>query len=542
MPKQITFDETARRALERGVDQLADAVKITLGPRGRHVVLDKKYGGPSITNDGVTIAREIELSDPYENLGAQLAKSVATRTNDVAGDGTTTATVLAQAMVREGLRNVAAGANPIELGRGIGAAADAVAAALLARATPVTGEQAIAQVATVSSRDPEIGALIGQAMTKVGEDGVITVEESSTMATEVEFTEGVEFDKGYISPYFVTDPERMETVLTDAYLLLHRDKISSIMDLLPVLELVGQAGKPLFVLAEDIEGEALSTLVVNALRKTLSVVAVKAPFFGDRRKAFMDDLAAVTGAQVIDSEVGLTLSEVELEMLGRARRIVVTKDQTTIVEGGGDQAAVDARAAQIRREIEESDSDWDREKLQERLAKLSGGVAVIKVGAATETALKERKGRIEDAVAASRAAAEEGIVPGGGAALLHAADSVGDLGMVGDEALGVAIVRAASAAPVRWIANNAGVEGSVVVAKVRDLQWGHGFDAEEQTYGDLVAAGIVDPVKVTRSAIVNAASIARMIISTESAIVDKPEPVHPVGQGQGHGHGHGPGM
>jgi chaperonin GroEL len=542
MPKQITFDETARRALERGVDQLADAVKITLGPRGRHVVLDKKYGGPSITNDGVTIAREIELSDPYENLGAQLAKSVATRTNDVAGDGTTTATVLAQAMVREGLRNVAAGANPIELGRGIGAAADAVAAALLARATPVTGEQAIAQVATVSSRDPEIGALIGQAMTKVGEDGVITVEESSTMATEVEFTEGVEFDKGYISPYFVTDPERMETVLTDAYLLLHRDKISSIMDLLPVLELVGQAGKPLFVLAEDIEGEALSTLVVNALRKTLSVVAVKAPFFGDRRKAFMDDLAAVTGAQVIDSEVGLTLSEVELEMLGRARRIVVTKDQTTIVEGGGDQAAVDARAAQIRREIEESDSDWDREKLQERLAKLSGGVAVIKVGAATETALKERKGRIEDAVAASRAAAEEGIVPGGGAALLHAADSVGDLGMVGDEALGVAIVRAASAAPVRWIANNAGVEGSVVVAKVHDLQWGHGFDAEEQTYGDLVAAGIVDPVKVTRSAIVNAASIARMIISTESAIVDKPEPVHPVGQGQGHGHGHGPGM
>ena len=542
MPKQITFDETARRALERGVDQLADAVKITLGPRGRHVVLDKKYGGPSVTNDGVTIAREIELSDPYENLGAQLAKSVATKTNDVAGDGTTTATVLAQAMVREGLRNVAAGANPIALGRGIGAAADAVAAALVARATPVAGEQAIAQVATVSSRDPEIGVLIGQAMTKVGEDGVITVEESSTMATEVEFTEGVAFDKGYISPYFVTDPERMETVLTDAYLLLHRDKISSIMDLLPVLELVGQAGKPLFIMAEDIEGEALSTLVVNALRKTLSVVAVKAPFFGDRRKAFMDDLAAVIGAQVIDSEVGLTLSEAGLEMLGRARRIVVTKDQSTIIEGGGDQTDVDARAAQIRREIEQSDSDWDREKLQERLAKLSGGVAVIKVGAATETALKERKGRIEDAVAASRAAVEEGIVPGGGVALLHIADSVGDLGMLGDEALGVAIVRTASAAPVRWIANNAGVEGSVVVAKVRDLQWGYGFDAEEQTYGDLVAAGIIDPVKVTRSAIVNAASIARMIISTESAIVDKPEPVTPAGQGQGHGHGHGPGM
>jgi chaperonin GroEL len=542
MPKQITFDETARRALERGVDQLANAVKITLGPRGRHVVLEKKYGGPSITNDGVTIAREIELSDPYENLGAQLAKSVATKTNDVAGDGTTTATVLAQAMVREGLRNVAAGANPISLGRGIAAAADAVAAALVARATPVAGEQAIAQVATVSSRDPEIGALIGQAMTKVGEDGVITVEESSTMATEVEFTEGVAFDKGYISPYFVTDPERMETVLNDAYILVHRDKISSIMDLLPVLELVGNAGRPLLILAEDVEGEALSTLVVNALRKTLAVVAVKAPFFGDRRKAFMDDLAVVTGAQVINPEIGLSLLEVELEMLGRARRIVVTKDETTIVEGGGDQADVDVRIAQIRREIEESDSDWDREKLQERLAKLTGGVAVIKVGAATETALKERKGRIEDAVAASRAAVEEGIVPGGGVALLHVADSVGDLGMLGDEALGVAIVRAASAAPVRWIANNAGVEGSVVVAKVRDLQWGHGFDAEEQTYGDLVAAGIIDPVKVTRSAIVNAASIARMIISTESAVVDKPEPVSPASQGQGHGHGHGPGM
>jgi chaperonin GroEL len=542
MPKQITFDETARRALERGVDQLADAVKITLGPRGRHVVLEKKYGGPSITNDGVTIAREIDLSDPYENLGAQLAKSVATKTNDVAGDGTTTATVLAQAMVREGLRNVAAGANPISLGRGIAAAADAVAAALVARATPVAGEQAIAQVATVSSRDPEIGALIGQAMTKVGEDGVITVEESSTMATEVEFTEGVAFDKGYISPYFVTDPERMETVLTDAYLLVHRDKISSIMDLLPVLELIGNAGKPLLIVAEDVEGEALSTLVVNALRKTLSVVAVKAPFFGDRRKAFMDDLAVVTGAQVINPEVGLTLSEAGLEMLGKARRIVVTKDQTTIVEGGGDQADVDARTRQIRREIEESDSDWDREKLQERLAKLAGGVAVIKVGAATETALKERKGRIEDAVAASRAAVEEGIVPGGGVALLHAAESVGDLGLLGDEALGVAIVRAASAAPVRWIANNAGVEGSVVVAKVRELQWGHGFDAEKQTYGDLVAAGIIDPVKVTRSAIVNAASIARMIISTESAIVDKPEQAPPAGQGQSHGHGHGPGM
>jgi chaperonin GroEL len=542
MPKQITFDETARRALERGVDKLADAVKITLGPRGRHVVLEKKYGGPSITNDGVTIAREIELTDPYENLGAQLAKSVATKTNDVAGDGTTTATVLAQAMVREGLRNVAAGANPTSLGRGIAAAAEAVVDALLAKATSVAGEQAIAQVATVSSRDPEIGALIGEAMTKVGEDGVITVEESSTMATELEITEGIAFDKGYISPYFVTDPERMETVLADPYILLHRDKISSIQDLLPLLELTMQAGKPLFIVAEDVEGEALSTLVVNAIRKTLAVVAVKAPYFGDRRKAFLDDLAAVTGAQVVNPDVGLKLSEVGLEVLGRARRVVVTKDDTTVVEGGGEASEVDARTAQIRREIEETDSDWDREKLQERLAKLAGGVAVVKVGAATETALKERKARIEDAVAAARAAAEEGIVPGGGAALVHAADSIDDLGLHGDEATGVAIVRVASAAPLRWIAANAGFEGSVVVAKVREATWGHGFDAESESYCDLVAAGIVDPVKVTRSAIVNAASIARMIITTESAVVDKPEKTPPAGQGQGHGHGHGPGM
>ncbi|HEV7452120.1 MAG TPA: chaperonin GroEL [Pseudonocardiaceae bacterium] len=542
MPKQITFDETARRALERGVDQLADAVKITLGPRGRHVVLAKKFGGPSITNDGVTIAREIELSDPYENLGAQLAKSVATKTNDVAGDGTTTATVLAQAMVRLGLRNVAAGANPTALGHGIAAAAEAVSNALLAKATPVQGQDAITQVATVSSRDPKIGAMIGEAMTKVGNDGVITVEESSTMATELEITEGVAFDKGYISPYFVNDAERMETVLQDANILLHRDKISSIQDLLPLLEEISQAGRPLLIVAEDVEGEALSTLVINAIRKTLSVVAVKAPFFGDRRKAFMDDLAVVTGAQVINSEVGLALSEVGLEVLGRARRIVVTKDDTTIVDGAGDPAEVDARAAQLRREIEDTDSEWDREKLQERLAKLVGGVAVIKVGAATETELKERKSRIEDAVSAARAAAEEGIVPGGGVALVHTVQSVGDLGLHGDEATGVAIVWAASAAPVAWIANNAGYEGSVVVAKVREMEWGHGFDAEAETYCDLVAAGIVDPVKVTRSAIVNAASIARMVITTESAVVDKPEPAPAAGQGHGHGHGHGPGM
>ncbi|MDQ4011739.1 MAG: chaperonin GroEL [Actinomycetota bacterium] len=540
MPKQITFDETARRALERGIDQLADAVKITLGPRGRHVVLDRKYGGPSVTNDGVTIAREIELTDPYENLGAQLAKSVATKTNDVAGDGTTTATVLAQAMVRLGMRNVAAGANPTALGHGIAMAADAIAAMLRSKATPVQGQDEIAQVATVSSRDPKIGALVGEAMTKVGKDGVITVEESSTLATELEITEGVAFDKGYISPYFVTDAERMETVLTDASVLLHREKISSILDLLPLLEKISQAGRPLLIVAEDVEGEALSTLVVNAIRKTLAVVAVKAPFFGDRRKEFMDDLAVVTGSQVIDPEVGLALSEVGLEVLGRARRIVVTKDDTTIVEGAGDQTEIDARAARLRREIDESDSDWDREKLQERLAKLAGGVAVIKVGAATETELKERKARIEDAVAATRAAAEEGIIPGGGVALVHAANSVGDLGLHGDEATGAVIAWAASAAPTAWIANNAGFEGSVVVAKVRDMQWGHGLDAETETYCDLVAAGIVDPVKVTRSAIVNAASIARMVITTESAVVDMPEQAPPAAD-HGHGHGHGPG-
>ncbi|HEY2763747.1 MAG TPA: chaperonin GroEL [Pseudonocardiaceae bacterium] len=541
MAKQITFDETARRALERGVDQLADAVKVTLGPRGRHVVLDRKYGGPTITNDGVTIAREIELSDPYENLGAQFAKNVATKTNDVAGDGTTTATVLAQAMVREGLRNVAAGANPTSLGYGISEAADAVADAMLAKATPVQGEEAIAQVATVSSRDPRIGELIGEAMTKVGNDGVITVEESSTLATELEITEGLSLEKGYISPYFVTDPERMEAVLEDAYILLHRDKISSIQDLLPLLEKVSEAGRPLYIMAEDVDGEALSTLVVNALRKTLAVVAVKAPYFGDRRKAFLDDVAVMTGGQVVNPEVGHVLSEVGLDVLGRARRIVVKRDDTIVIDGAGEQAAVDERAAQLRREIEAEDSEWDREKLAERLAKLVGGVAVIKVGAATETELKERKARIEDAVSATRAAVEEGIVPGGGAAILQAADSVGDLGLRGDEATGVAIVRYASAAPLRWIAANAGHEGSVVVAKVREMQWGHGFDAEAETYGDLVAAGVVDPVKVTRSALINAASIARMLITTESAIVDKPEET-PADGGHGHGHGHGPGM
>ncbi|NMO93455.1 chaperonin GroEL [Actinomycetospora sp. TBRC 11914] len=542
MPKQITFDETARRALERGVDQLAATVAVTLGPRGRHVVLSKSFGGPTITNDGVTIAREIELDDPFENLGVQLAKTAATKTNDVAGDGTTTATVLAQALVSEGLRNLAAGANPTSLGAGMAAAAEKVTAVLREHATPVDGKKGIAAVGAVASRDQEIGDLIGEAMEKVGEDGVITVEESSTLATELEITEGLQFDKGYLSPYFVTDSESMEAVLEDAHVLLHREKISSIQDLLPLLEKVVESGKPLLVIAEDLEGEALSTVVVNAIRKTLHIAAVKAPFFGDRRKAFLDDLAAATGATVINPEVGLKLSEAGLDALGTVRRAVVTKDATTLVEGGGDKAEVAARVSQIRREIDETDSDWDREKLQERLAKLAGGVAVVKVGAATETELKERKHRIEDAVAATRAAVEEGIVPGGGAALLHASAELADgLGRTGDEATGVALVRRALAAPLKMIASNAGLEGSVVAAKVADGGWGLGYDAASETYGDLMAAGIIDPVKVTRSALENAVSIARMVLTTESAIVDKPEEEAPApagGHGHGHGHGH----
>jgi chaperonin GroEL len=540
MPKQISFDENARRALERGVNRLADAVKVTLGPRGRHVVLEKKFGGPTVTNDGVTIAREIELGDPFENLGAQLAKTAATKTNDVAGDGTTTATVLAQAMVAAGLRNVAAGANPTALGRGIAAAADKVAEVLTEKATPVEGGTAIAQVGTIASREPEIGDLIAQALEAVGKDGVITVEEGSTLATELEITEGLQFDKGYLSPYFVTDAESMEAVLEDAYVLLHREKISAIADLLPLLEKVLADGRPLLIVAEDVDGEALSTLVVNSIRKTLRVVAVKSPFFGDRRKAFMDDLAIATGAQVINPEVGLKLPETGLDRLGRVRRAVVTKDATTLVDGAGDQDAVAGRIEQIKREIETTDSDWDREKLQERLAKLSGGVAVIKVGAATETALKERKHRIEDAVSATRAAVEEGIVPGGGAALVHAAAALSDgLGLKGDEATGVAIVARALRAPLHWIAANGGVEGAVVINKVVDAGWGQGFNAATLAYSDLLADGVVDPVKVTRSAVVNAASIARMVLTTESAVVDKPEPPAPAPGGHGHGHGHG---
>ncbi|MEW5811456.1 MAG: chaperonin GroEL [Actinomycetota bacterium] len=540
MSKQIEFNETARRAMEVGVDKLADAVKVTLGPRGRHVVLAKAFGGPTVTNDGVTIARDIDLEDPFENLGAQLVKSVATKTNDVAGDGTTTATVLAQAMVKAGLRNVAAGANPIALGSGISKAADAVSEALLAAATPVADKKAIAQVATVSSRDELVGELVGEAMTKVGTDGVVTVEESSTMNTELEITEGVGFDKGFISAYFVTDFDSQEAVLEDALVLLHREKISSLPDLLPLLEKVAEAGKPLLIVAEDVEGEALSTLVVNAIRKTLKAVAVKAPFFGDRRKAFLDDLAVVTGGQVVNPDVGLVLRDVGLEVLGTARRVVVDKDSTVIVDGGGTAEAIDGRKAQLRSEIEASDSDWDREKLEERLAKLAGGVAVIKVGAATETDLKKRKEAVEDAVAAAKAAVEEGIVVGGGAALVQARSSLDKLRaeLKGDEALGVGVFAAALSSPLYWIATNAGLDGSVVVNKVAELPAGQGFNAATLEYGDLISEGVVDPVKVTRSAVVNAASVARMVLTTETAVVDKPADSEDDGHGHSHGHGH----
>ncbi len=539
MSKQIEFNETARRAMEAGVDKLADAVRVTLGPRGRHVVLAKAFGGPVVTNDGVTIAREIDLEDPFENLGAQLVKSVATKTNDVAGDGTTTATVLAQAIVKAGLRNVAAGANPIALGSGISKAADAVSEALLAAAKPVSDKKAIAQVATVSSRDEVVGELVGEAMTKVGADGVVTVEESSTLETALEITEGVGFDKGYVSAYFVTDFDAQEAVLEDALVLLHRDKISSLPDLLPLLEKVAEAGKPLLIIAEDIEGEALSTLVVNAIRKTLKAVAVKAPFFGDRRKAFLDDLAVVTAAQVVNPDVGLALREAGLDVLGSARRVVVTKDSTVIVDGAGTQDAIDARKAQLRSEIEATDSDWDREKLEERLAKLSGGVAVIKVGAATETDLKKRKEAVEDAVAAAKAAVEEGIVTGGGAALVQARSALDSLrgSLSGDELIGLEVFATALSAPLHWIATNAGLDGAVVVSKVGELPAGQGFNAATLTYGDLLAEGIVDPAKVTRSAVLNAASVARMILTTETAVVDKPAAEEDHGHGH-HGHAH----
>ncbi|HEY7046995.1 MAG TPA: chaperonin GroEL [Jatrophihabitantaceae bacterium] len=547
MPKILSFDEDARRALERGVDKLADTVKVTIGPRGRNVVLDKSFGPPVITNDGVTIAREVELDDPYENLGAQLAKSVATKTNDVAGDGTTTATVLAQALVRAGLKNVAAGANPTALKRGIDAAVGAVNEALDKAAIPVQGEQEIAHVATISAQDPTIGQLIGEAFTKVGNDGVITVEESQTLTTELEFTEGMQFDKGYISPYFISDLEKGETVLDDPYLLITTEKISNVSDLLPLLEKVIAESKPLVIVAEDVEGEALATLVVNAIRKTFRAVAVKAPFFGDRRKAFLQDLAIVTGAQVVAPEIGLKLDQVGLDVLGRAGRVVVTKDTTTVTHGAAGQDAIDERIAQIRKEIDETDSDWDREKLQERLAKLAGGVGVIKVGAATEVELKERKARIEDAISATRAAVEEGIIAGGGAALLHASSALDGLSLSGDDATGAAIVRGALAEPLRWIASNAGFEGYVTVAKVRELGANEGLDAATGEYGDLLAAGVVDPVKVTKAALANAASVASLLLTTQSLVVDRPEEpeAHAAdghSHGHGHGHSHGPGF
>jgi chaperonin GroEL len=538
MAKTLEFDEDARRALERGVNHLADAVKVTLGPKGRNVVIDKKWGAPTITNDGVTVAREVELEDPLENLGAQLAKEVATKTNDVAGDGTTTATVLAQAMVHQGLRSVAAGANPIAMKRGIDAASAAVSESLLKIAREVEEQSEIAHVATVSAQDSQIGEIIAEAFAKVGKDGVITVEEAPTMGLELEFTEGLQFDKGYISPYFITDQERMEAVLEDAYVLLHGSKISSMAEFLPLLEKIAQSKKPLLVVAEDVDGEALSTLVVNKIRGLLPVVAVKAPGFGDRRKAMLADAAILTGGEVISEEVGLKLDRVGLEVLGQARRIVVDKDTTTIIDGAGDQSAIDDRIRQIRAEIETSDSDWDREKLQERLAKLAGGVSVLRVGAATEVELKEKKHRLEDAISATRAAIEEGIVPGGGSALVQLAAGLGDLGLKGDDAIGVNVVRSALSAPCRWIAENAGAEGGVVVATVAAAEPGHGFNAATGEYGDLAAQGVIDPVKVTRSAVLNAASIAGMLLTTEVLVADKPEPAEPAAAGGGHGHGH----
>jgi chaperonin GroEL len=535
MAKIIAFDEEARRGLERGMNILADAVKVTLGPKGRNVVLEKKWGAPTITNDGVSIAKEIELEDPYEKIGAELVKEVAKKTDDVAGDGTTTATVIAQAMVREGLRNVAAGANPMALKRGIEKAVQAVADELLASATEIETREQIAATASISAADEQIGELIAEAMDKVGKEGVITVEDSNTMGLELELTEGMRFDKGYISHYFVTDTERMETVLDDAYVLVVNSKISSVKDLLPILEKVMQSGKPLLIIAEDIDGEALATLVVNKIRGTFKSVAVKAPGFGDRRKAMLGDIAILTGGQVVSEEVGLKLENADLDLLGRARKVVVTKDDTTIVEDQEDRSAIEGRINQIKAEIEKSDSDYDREKLQERLAKLAGGVAVIKAGAATEVELKERKHRIEDAVRNAKAAVEEGIVAGGGVALLQATNTVFEkLDLQGDEATGANIVRVAAQAPLKQIAINAGLEGGVVAEKVRGLPKGHGLNAATGEYVDMLKAGINDPVKVTRSALQNAASIAALFLTTEAVIADKPEkaaPAMPGGDG-----------
>ncbi|MFK3981152.1 chaperonin GroEL [Micromonospora sp. NPDC050397] len=544
MAKILSFSDDARHLLEHGVNTLADTVKVTLGPRGRNVVLDKKFGAPTITNDGVTIAKEIELSNPYENLGAQLVKEVATKTNDVAGDGTTTATVLAQALVREGLRNVTAGANPTGLKRGIDAAAAKVSEALLKKAVEVGSRESIAHVATISAQDATIGDLIAEAMERVGRDGVITVEEGSTLATELEVTEGLQFDKGFISPNFVTDAESQEAVLDDPYILITTQKISAIEELLPLLEKVLQTSKPLLIVAEDVEGQALSTLVVNSIRKTVKVCAVKAPGFGDRRKALLQDMAVITGAELVAPELGYKLDAVGLEVLGSARRVVVDKDNTTVIDGKGRDTEVADRVAQIRKEIEASDSEWDREKLAERLAKLSGGIAVIKAGAATEVEMKERKHRIEDAIAATKAAVEEGTVPGGGAALVQISSVLDDdLGFTGDEKVGVSIVRKALVEPLRWIAQNAGHDGYVVVQKVAGSDWGTGLNAATDQYVDLAKAGIIDPVKVTRNAVLNAASIAGLLLTTESLVVDKPAKAEaPAGGGHGHGHQHGPGF
>ncbi|MEN3304262.1 MAG: chaperonin GroEL [Micromonosporaceae bacterium] len=545
MAKILSFSDDARHLLEHGVNSLADAVKVTLGPKGRNVVLSQKFGPPTITNDGVTIAKEIELGNPYENLGAQLVKEVATKTNDIAGDGTTTATVLAQAMVREGLRNVAAGANPSALKRGIDAAAAAVSDALLDKAIEVAGRQEIAHVATISAQDPTIGDLIAEAMEKVGREGVITVEDGSTLATELEVTEGMQFDKGYISPHFVTDAENGEAILEDAHILVTTQKISSIEELLPLLEQVLQTNKPLLIVAEDVDGQALATLVVNAIRKTIKIVAVKAPAFGDRRKAMLQDIAILTGGELVAPELGYKLDSVGLEVLGRARRVVVDKDTTTLVDGGGSAEEVANRVEQLRKEVEASDSDWDKEKLNERIAKLSGGIAVIKVGAATEVELREKRHRIEDAISATKAAVEEGIVPGGGAALVQVAPvlDAAFASRTGDEATGVTVIAKALVEPLRWIAQNAGHDGYVVVERVRAGEWGTGLDAATGLYVDLVKAGIVDPVKVTRNAVTNAASIAGLLLTTESLVVEKPKAPEPAAAGgHGHGHQHGPGF
>ena len=540
MPKLIAFDQEAREGIQRGVDTLADAVKVTLGPRGRNVVLSKAFGGPTVTNDGVTIARDIDLDDPFENLGAQLVKSVAVKTNDIAGDGTTTATLLAQALVFEGLRNVAAGANPVELNKGIEAAAEKVVEELKKRATPVNSSAEISQVATVSSRDAEVGEMVAGAMDKVGKDGVVTVEESQTIESAVDVTEGISFDKGYLSPYFATEEETYNAVLDDAAILLVRNKISSLPDFLPLLEKIAESSRPTLIIAEDIEGEPLQALVVNSIRKVLKVAAVKSPYFGERRKGFMDDLAVVTGATVVDPEVGINLKEVGPEVLGSARRVTVSKEDTVIVDGAGTAEAVEERREQLRREIERTDSTWDKEKLEERLAKLSGGVAVIRVGAATETEVNERKLRVEDAINAARAAVEEGVIAGGGSALVQISKELEAFaeGFEGEAKVGVLAVSRALTRPAYWIAENAGLDGSVVVARVAELPNGEGFNAATLEYGNLLEQGIIDPVKVTHSAVVNAASVARMVLTTEASVVEKPAEEEPAQASHGHAHAH----